>query len=548
MESNPGLYELDANYSGSNGGSSCLNIYELYQVEQYEAQELFEFEQYVKIIQFAEAVRSGTHPRVRILPQPDTTAYTTLEALKAPRDVDIEPVKIRIAEVDTANDLNPTQEECKKKSRRKKGDLDQIIKKPEDLPGARYIQNPQCIISERMNCCAKNATHGRSVDLQSAPTGDSFQKISTVMETTSTEIVPNVDGCTKREASASGEMVGVDRTAKISSILAITPIEKVEDVAPRNPVVTGNSIPKLMSQAFSISNLPFQNKTTNQNFQSSTASLISTTLQHKLFQAREIQAHRAVVEGKKIEARQSIHAQEQSATAPDHVQAQRQATQDQVTQKLREQKIDIRKQIDAQRAAAQRVAIQRAAVQRSLGLDKAPPTGPRIPLGMAPRMMTSPFLNSSAPTSLLNSRPQSGLNICSPPVLGELAKVPGSALQLPESSKQNRAKKKQRVGDKDCCGKKEMRSTSEVFRDSRSGSAKGNGDGEEDEKVFEYGGEVKEDGREIGGVREDFEILKIERDMGLGSEDEADVSGKGENGGKKRKRNSHRPAKVKSAT
>ncbi|CAD6442101.1 f6e24b85-333a-463e-be5f-fd92a7e95b21 [Sclerotinia trifoliorum] len=162
-------------------------------------------------------------------------------------------------------------------------------------------------------------------------------------------------------------------------MLAITPIEKVEDIAQTNQIVTGNSIPELTSQAFSISNLPLQNKNINQNFQSSTASLIPTTVQHKLIQARKIQAHRAVVEEKKIEAQQSVHAQEQSVTNPDHIERQRQATQDQVTQKLREQKIDIEKQVDAQRVA----------VERSLGLDKAPPTVPRIPLDWIKRVFSS---------------------------------------------------------------------------------------------------------------------------------------------------------------
>lgn len=99
----------------------------------------------------------------------------------------------------------------------------------------------------------------------------------------------------------------MERIAEFSWMLAITPIEKVEDISQRNQLVTGNSIPELVSQAFFISNLPFQNKTINQNFQSSTTSSISTTLQHKLFQARKIQAHRAVVEEEKIEVQQSVH-------------------------------------------------------------------------------------------------------------------------------------------------------------------------------------------------------------------------------------------------
>lgn len=193
--------------------------------------------------------------------------------------------------------------------------------------------------------------------------------------------------------------------------------------------------------------------------------------------------------------------------------------------------------------------MQRAAVQRSLGPDKAPPTSPRIPLSMAPRVMTRPFLNTSAATSLLNSRLQTGLNVCSPLVLGELVKARGSALQLLGSSKQSLAKKKQRVGDKedkDYCGKKERGSTSEVWS-SRSNSAKGNGGEDEGERVIECEGKVKEDGTEIGGFRENFELLKIDRGIDLGR-GEAEINFKGKNGGKKRKRNSLCLTKAKSAT
>lgn len=71
MASSEELSGLNTGYHESKKGPPRLTIYELYQVEQYESQELFEFEQYVKIIRFAEAVCSGTHSRFGVFPQPD---------------------------------------------------------------------------------------------------------------------------------------------------------------------------------------------------------------------------------------------------------------------------------------------------------------------------------------------------------------------------------------------------------------------------------------------------------------------------------------------
>lgn len=78
MASSEELSGLVMKYSEPKKGPSNLTIYELYQVEQYEAQELFEFEQYVKIIRFAEAVCSGTHPRFGAFPQPGPGAHMTV--------------------------------------------------------------------------------------------------------------------------------------------------------------------------------------------------------------------------------------------------------------------------------------------------------------------------------------------------------------------------------------------------------------------------------------------------------------------------------------
>lgn len=80
MASSPGGHEVSASHFVTSTSSSCLTIYELYQIEQYEAQEIYEFEQYVKIIQFAEAVHYGIHPRVKIFPRPPPRAHTTFDA------------------------------------------------------------------------------------------------------------------------------------------------------------------------------------------------------------------------------------------------------------------------------------------------------------------------------------------------------------------------------------------------------------------------------------------------------------------------------------
>lgn len=80
MASSEELSGLVMKFSAPKKDSSNLNIYELYQVEHYEAQELFEFEQYVKIIRFAKAVSSGTHPRFGVFPQPGPRAHMTVNA------------------------------------------------------------------------------------------------------------------------------------------------------------------------------------------------------------------------------------------------------------------------------------------------------------------------------------------------------------------------------------------------------------------------------------------------------------------------------------
>ncbi|ESZ91429.1 hypothetical protein SBOR_8183 [Sclerotinia borealis F-4128] len=141
MKSSPRFSGPNTSTSEPRSGSPCLDKYELYQVEQYEAQELFEFKQYVKIIQFTEAVRSGTHPRVKISPRPGTRKSTTFEASKVPKNVNVEPVRITTEEVDTTNNLNPTPQESSKKAGKKRKYSDELEKSPEDLPRESYIDD-----------------------------------------------------------------------------------------------------------------------------------------------------------------------------------------------------------------------------------------------------------------------------------------------------------------------------------------------------------------------------------------------------------------------
>ncbi|KAI9648026.1 hypothetical protein NHQ30_002654 [Ciborinia camelliae] len=405
-------------------------------------------------------------------------------------------------------------------------------------------QNLQYVIPQPMDYCDKNGISCRSVDLQlpsrakaSINNGNPFRKTPRFTEIHSEEIFSeNVDHA-NLEASVSDEMTGVEQTAKTNSAVTIAPLEEVEGIPKVNHVAIANPIPKFMSQAFSISKLSLQNKTTKKNSQSSTGSLISTIQQRKVFQAQEIQAERAV-DKKKAEEQRPIQAQGRSTTAPKEVRNQRQAIQDQASQKLRGQKATIQKQIYAQRAAAQRAAEKSAAVQKSLGLEKPPPTGPRVPLGLAPRMMTTSLMKSSTPIFQLNLRPQPGLMMGSPAMLSEdeLTKVAGSALRLLESSEQGPASKKQRVGDRECCGKMDIKRENESWGSGSGSTRKGNGDGDEkdDERV------VREDRLESVDLKEDGEISEEDGEErgGKGVEKgggEIEVE-KEDGGGKKRKR------------
>lgn len=382
------------------------------------------------------------------------------------------------------------------------------LQKEYDANELKKRQNSQYVGPEQVDC-DENATGRESADLHrssesrnSVSKGNPFRRASTAstaMEVCAVDIVSDICDCINIEASASDGMVEVEQTTEMSSMVTIAPIEKIGDAAQINPVPTSDPTSAVISQAFSISNLPPQSKTTNQNTQAPTGLIISSVLQRKLFQAREIQAQRAVDE-KKAQAQCSIQAQETSTAVPKQVQLQRQTKQNSKDQKLRDQKVAIQRQLDAQRAAAQRAADRSAAVQKSLGLNKAPPTGPRIQPGMAPRMMMSPFANRSSPVSSLNLRPQPGLKTGSAPILNKFGNVAGSAVHLLESSEQSPASKKQRIGNKEVGGTKEIRSASQDCG-GRSGGEMGRiGDGREDGEILE------DEGGKRGGRREDGEI------------------------------------------
>ncbi|TGO07380.1 hypothetical protein BTUL_0285g00110 [Botrytis tulipae] len=573
MTSSEQLSRLNTNYHEPKKGSPRLNIYELYQVEQYEAQELFEFEQYVKIIRFAEAVCSGTHPRFGVFPQSDPGAHMT--GAEASKEVDVEFKKIGFEKLKNTKGLKPMPEADKKT--RKKGFAEQTIMDAEDLHGARYVHdsdmdcyevlslnssastedinkaysdltrertyNPESdegkmklygkepttlqdirqkwiniqrafmipsdhdrkwsydndrkmrlkdlerrdkqpdeptakiqfaafreevvrsigvphpddppepynedffksvtkgiVVEEKdinydsnyyhdlgANDTKKSSSwngvisknhlgsllrsigekivitllqaislrhaknqnamdkvrsewnqkltsymilkdeklrkkyneqnnshkfyehlqkehdskelegvhnslalvsekmelHGKSVSLQPAATGNSFRRPSTEKNNAF------VEGVSDDGASASDMMTRVEQNTEIDDSVLITSTEKVSDRIQVNTPTTTDRIPELMSQAFSISKVSIQNRSTDQNAQSSTGSLISSTLQRKLLQARETQAQRASQE-KKAQSKLSAQVTEQSAKSLNEARTQHPAAQHQL--------------------------------------------------------------------------------------------------------------------------------------------------------------------------------------------------------------------------
>ncbi|KAF7902949.1 hypothetical protein EAF00_002851 [Botryotinia globosa] len=759
MTSSKQLSRLNTNDHEPKKGSPRLNVYELYQVEQYEAQELFEFEQYVKIIRFAEAVCSGTHSRFGVFPQSDPGAH--MKGAEASKEVDVEFKKIGFEELKNTKGLKPMPEADKKT--RKQEYAEQIIMDAEDLHGARYVHDPdidyyevlsldpsastedikkayselrrtynpesdegkmkfygkepttlqdirqqwiniqrafiilsnhdrkwsydndrktrlrdferrdkkpdeptaqvqfaafreevvrsigvphpddlsepynvdffksvtkgiiveekdinydsnyyhdlgandkkkssswngvisknhlgsllrsiahdyirslrhaknqnamdkvrsewnQKLISymilkdeklrkkyneqnnshkfyehlqkehdskelERVHnslalVSEKMEIHGKSVSLQSAATGNSFRRLS--IETNNAF----VEGVSDDGASASDMMTRVEQNTEIDDSVLITSTEKVSDRIKVNTPAITDHIPELMSQDFSIGKVSIQNRSTDQNAQSSTCSLISSKLQRKLLQARETQAQR-VSQEKKAQSKLSAQVTEQSAKSLDEARTQHPAAQHQLP-KIHQQAF-FQKQLNTQRDAAQSAALHRAEIQRSLGLDRAPPSGPRIPLGMAPRLMKSSFAHGLNSTSPSKSCTQLGLKMSSPPIINNNAKITESPSQLSKSSEQRPAKKKRRVEDKESDGKKERRRS----------AGKGRGSGSGSELKVQDKGRMKENRGERSYLKEVGEILEDEREGEISGRQSRNKGTRRDSGGKKRKR------------
>ncbi|TEY66755.1 hypothetical protein BOTCAL_0133g00130 [Botryotinia calthae] len=756
MASNGELSGLVIKYSEPKKGSSNLTIYELYQVEQYEAQELFEFEQYVKIIRFAEAVCSGTHPRFGVFPQPDPGAH--MAGAEASNEVDVEPKEIGFEGLETTKGLNSMPKAGKKKG--KTGHFEQNIMKEEDLHGARCVNNsdtdyhgvlslessasiedinkayselrwthnPQSdegktkwrgkepailqnmqqewnniqrafiILSDHHRKCSyvngremqlegferkdknpdesktqsslgfaalreevvrsieaphpddppepynedffksvtkgliveekdinydKNYYHdlgandtkkssswngvisidhfgsllrsmgydyirnlrqakdekaidkklrkkynehnyshktyehlqkehdskefervhnsqvlvsekmerrGKNASPQPAITGNYFQRIST--ETKSTFIKDTSDDGN----SASAVTTRAEQNTDIDHSVIITPTEKVSDRIQANPATITDRIPKLMSQAFSISKVPLQNNSTNQKAQSSTGALIFSTLQQKLLQARKVQAQR-VVQEEQAQAKLSVQVTEPSTTLSKEARTQHLAVPDQVPNIIRDQQAFVQKQLNAQRAAVQSAALHRAEIQRSLGLDRAPPTGPRILLGMAPRLMTSSSAHSLNSTSPSKSCPRLGLKMSHPPMINKIAEIAGSPSELSKGSEKRPAKKKRRVGNRQRDGKKETRSVDKGDA-SRSGG----------QMALQDEGRTTKHRGEKSILKEDGEISEDEGEGETSGRQSGKNESRKDSGGKKRKRehrrNSWRPARI----
>ncbi|KAM0150990.1 hypothetical protein ACHAPG_008498 [Botrytis cinerea] len=400
----------------------------------------------------------------------------------------------------------------------------EYLQKEHDSKEFERVHNSQVLVSEKME------RRGKDASSQPAITGKYFQRLST--ETKSAFIKDASDDGT----SASTMMTRAEQNTEIDYSVMIAHTEKVSDRIQVNPATITDRIPKSMSQAFSISKVPLRNNSTNQKSQSSSGALMFPTLQRKLLQARKVQAQR-VVQEKQAQAKLSVQVTEPSATFSKQARTLHPAVPGQVPNVIRDQQAFVQKQLNAQRAAVQSAASHRAEIQRSLGLDRAPPTGPRVSLGMAPRLMTSSFAHSLNSTSPSKSCPRLELKMSHPPMMDKISEVAGSPSELSKSSEKRPAKKKRRLGDRECDGKKEKRSVNKGDA-SRSGV----------EMKLQDEGRTRTDPGEKSSLKEDGEISENE------SEREADGRQRGKNrsqkynGGKKRKReyrrNSWRPAEI----
>ncbi|KAM0132767.1 hypothetical protein ACHAO1_006657 [Botrytis cinerea] len=400
----------------------------------------------------------------------------------------------------------------------------EYLQKEHDSKEFERVHNSQVLVSEKME------RRGKDASSQPAITGNYFQRLST--ETKSAFIKDASDDGT----SASTMMTRVEQNTEIDYSVIIAHTEKVSDRIQVNPATITDRIPKSMSQAFSISKVPLRNNSTNQKSQSSSGALMFPTLQRKLLQARKVQAQR-IVQEKQAQAKLSVQVTEPSATFSKQARTLHPAVPGQVPNVIRDQQAFVQKQLNAQRAAVQSAASHRAEIQRSLGLDRAPPTGPRVSLGMAPRLMTSSFAHSLNSTSPSKSCPRLELKMSHPPMMDKISEVAGSPSELSKSSEKRPAKKKRRLGDRECDGKKEKRRVNKGDA-SRSGV----------EMKLQDEGRTRTDPGEKSSLKEDGEISEDE------SEREADGRQRGKNrsqkynGGKKRKReyrrNSWRPAEI----
>lgn len=273
---------------------------------------------------------------------------------------------------------------------------------------------------------------------------------------------------------------GVLRNRNINKNGAQIMMESKDSPDRINPLSTATSNSKLMFQAFSISGLKLKDKI-NGNI-----ALVSVAeIQCKLLEAEEVQAQSAV--GEKM-------TQVRDHDSAKGLRSQNESFQDYINSKiLRGQKPVQRRRLDAQRAAAQRAATQHVAAKATLGLSKIPPTGPRISMGMAPRMM-KPARNRSISASPLSLRPQQGLTMGYPPVLEGFPNKTGPVLDSSESRQQSPTEKRQRFGEKEGGSKKEVRGNTQ------NGKPKGPGQmllsNKEDEKSV--GGNRRKRGRGFG--------------------------------------------------
>ncbi|KAF7943804.1 uncharacterized protein EAE97_005874 [Botrytis byssoidea] len=379
------------------------------------------------------------------------------------------------------------------------------LQKEHDSKELERVHNSLALVSEKMEL------HGKSVSLQPATTGNSFRRLSTETDNAFMEDVSD-DG-----ASASDMVTRVEQNTEIGDSVVITSAEKVSDrIQVNHPTIT-DRIPELMSQAFSISKVSIQNKSNVIDWLTNIFYIAKKTIASS-GNSSTTRSSRKEGPIKTFGSSNRAESQISEGSSNPTSSRSRSSTQDSSTGL-------IPKKLNTQRAAAQSAALHRAEIQRSLGLDRAPPSGPRIPLGMAPRLMKSSLAHGLNSTMPLKSCPQLGLKMSSPPMINNNAKITESPLQLSKGSEQRPAKKRRRVGDKESDGKKERRS-----------AGKGGGSESGSEVKLQDKGRVKENRGERLNLKEDGEILEDEREGETGGRQSGNERIRRDSGGKKRKR------------